>query len=62
MNINRALKVVKKSKYKSPLDLKVIRNDLAVMKLIDHPNIVKLFDFYEDEYNLYLITEYCTGG
>lgn len=29
------------------------------MKAVDHPNIVKLFEFFEDEENLYIITEYC---
>lgn len=32
------------------------------MKAVDHPNIVKLFEFYEDEESMYIITEYCQGG
>ncbi len=32
------------------------------MKMVDHPNIVKLFEFFEDETNLYIICEYCKGG
>ena len=30
--------------------------------MVDHPNIVKLFEFFEDDKNLYLICEYCKGG
>jgi serine/threonine protein kinase len=29
---------------------------------MDHPNIVKIFEFYISDKNYYLITEYCEGG
>ena len=29
---------------------------------MDHPNIIKLYDVYEDSRNLHLVTELCTGG
>ena len=32
------------------------------MKSLDHPNIVKCFDDYEDEVNHYIVMEYCEGG
>jgi calcium-dependent protein kinase len=32
------------------------------MKLVDHPNIVKLFEFYEDVNAFYIVTEYVQGG
>eukprot|EP01057_Protomagalhaensia_wolfi_P005603 Protomagalhaensia_wolfi_Nauph_80__5602@NODE_635_length_2175_cov_19_288390_g474_i0_p1_GENE_NODE_635_length_2175_cov_19_288390_g474_i0NODE_635_length_2175_cov_19_288390_g474_i0_p1_ORF_typecomplete_len434_score69_11Pkinase/PF00069_25/2_6e65Pkinase_Tyr/PF07714_17/5_4e36EFhand_7/PF13499_6/5_5e12EFhand_7/PF13499_6/1e16EFhand_8/PF13833_6/4_2e06EFhand_8/PF13833_6/1_1e05EFhand_8/PF13833_6/8_7e09EFhand_1/PF00036_32/2_9e03EFhand_1/PF00036_32/6_2e05EFhand_1/PF00036_32/9_4e09EFhand_1/PF00036_32/0_037EFhand_1 len=32
------------------------------MKSLDHPNIIRLFEVYEDEKHLYLIMELCTGG
>lgn len=28
----------------------------------DHPNIIKMYDFYSDRKNYYLITELCVGG
>jgi calcium-dependent protein kinase len=40
----------------------MIKNEIAIMKLVDHPNIVKLFEFFEDDENFYIITEYCNGG
>ena len=57
-----ALKVIKKSKYKSNAELKMIKNEIAIMKLVDHPNIVKLFEFFEDDESFFIITEYCSGG
>lgn len=35
---------------------------LVLRKRLDHPNIIKLFEVYEDEKNLYLVMELCTGG
>ena len=32
------------------------------MKLMDHPNITRLFETFEDFKNIYLILELCTGG
>lgn len=33
-----------------------------ILKDMDHPNIVKLFEIFKDKTNYYLITEYCSGG
>ena len=33
-----------------------------MLKRLDHPNIIKLYEFYEDEKRYYLVTELCTGG
>ena len=32
------------------------------MKQVDHPNIVKLHDIYEDEKYFFLVMELMTGG
>jgi calcium-dependent protein kinase len=62
LDVVRALKVIRKSRYKSVAELKMIKNEIAIMKLVDHPNIVKLFEFFEDDENFYIITEFCSGG
>jgi len=35
---------------------------MEILKQVDHPNIVKLFDIYEDEESYYLVMELMTGG
>ncbi|CAD8138220.1 unnamed protein product [Paramecium pentaurelia] len=32
------------------------------IKKLDHPNIIKLLDVYNDENHIYLVKEYCEGG
>ena len=39
-----------------------IQTEIDTLKALDHPNIMKIFEFYQDVDNYYLITEYCSGG
>lgn len=32
------------------------------MKKLDHPNILKLYEFFQDEKRYFLVTELCSGG
>ena len=54
----RAMKIIKKSSRYSNKNLKEIEN----LKLLNHPNILKLYEYYFDRKNIYIITEYCEGG
>ena len=54
--------MIKKSRYKSAAELKMIKNEISIMKVVDHPNIVKLYEFFEDDENFYIIQEFCSGG
>lgn len=37
-------------------------NEVAALKTLDHPNIIKLFEVYEDSKCVYLVQEFCEGG
>ncbi|EPT00691.1 hypothetical protein FOMPIDRAFT_140356 [Fomitopsis schrenkii] len=39
-----------------------IEREIVVMKLIEHPNIMRLYDVWETSSELYLILEYVEGG
>jgi len=36
--------------------------EISLMKIMDHPNIIKLYETFEDHRNVYLIMELCSGG
>jgi calcium-dependent protein kinase len=39
-----------------------MKHEIEILKSLDHPNILKLYEFYEDEKRFYLVTELCSGG
>ena len=59
---SRAIKIINKLTIKSDETRSKIMNEVEILKNLDHPNIVKLYEFHEDDTNLYLVMELCTGG
>ena len=57
-----ATKKIDKKFASNPRAKKYIDNEIAILKDIDHPNIVKLYDVKETSQYYYLVTEYCNGG
>ncbi|KAG9324056.1 hypothetical protein KVV02_004733 [Mortierella alpina] len=39
-----------------------IEREIAIMKLIKHPHVIRLYDVYETEKELFLVMEYVSGG
>ncbi|KAK3848633.1 MAG: kinase-like domain-containing protein [Linnemannia gamsii] len=39
-----------------------IEREIAIMKLINHPHVIRLYDVYETDKELFLIMEYVSGG
>mmetsp|Transcript_26907 Transcript_26907/g.56109 ORF Transcript_26907/g.56109 Transcript_26907/m.56109 type:complete len:553 (-) Transcript_26907:671-2329(-) len=39
-----------------------LRNEISVLRSLDHPNIVKAYEVYETRKNIYVLMEYCSGG
>ncbi|KAH7090280.1 serine/threonine-protein kinase-like protein GIN4 [Paraphoma chrysanthemicola] len=39
-----------------------LEREICIMKLLDHPNIVRLYDIWENRNELYLIMEFVEGG
>lgn len=39
-----------------------VEREVVIMKLLNHPNIVKLYDIWENRNELYLVMEYIEGG
>ena len=55
-----AVKTIFKEKVKK--DLHLLRRELEILKTLDHPNIVKFYEVYQDEKFFHLVMEYCSGG
>ncbi|XP_060747085.1 serine/threonine-protein kinase MARK2 isoform X7 [Tachysurus vachellii] len=56
-----AVKIIDKTQLNSSSLQKLFR-EVRIMKLLNHPNIVKLFEVIETEKTLYLVMEYASGG
>jgi serine/threonine protein kinase len=61
-NEHVAVKVIDKRLFANSYNVKNIQSEIEIMKKVDHPNIVKLFDVYQTTNNMYIITELCEDG
>jgi len=57
--VQRALKTIPKSAMKN---IERFKAEISIMKIRDHPNIIKLQETFEDHRNIYLVMELCLGG
>jgi len=57
-----ALKIIDKQKLNQNHLRKRLQNEIQIQSQLRHKNIVHLFEYYEDEQNVYLILELCAGG
>ena len=55
-----ALKILNRAYVENKFDS--IQEEINVLCQLDHPNIIKLFETYEDVRNIYLVMELCEGG
>uniref|UniRef100_A0A3Q1HSD1 MAP/microtubule affinity-regulating kinase 3 n=1 Tax=Anabas testudineus TaxID=64144 RepID=A0A3Q1HSD1_ANATE len=56
-----AIKIIDKTQL-NPTSLQKLFREVRIMKILNHPNIVKLFEVIETEKTLYLVMEYASGG
>jgi calcium-dependent protein kinase len=56
-----AVKIVKK-KDLSIKDQELLKREIEVLKICQHPNIIKLDDVFENQDYLYIVMEYLSGG
>ena len=55
----RAVKVVSKKKIKN---MEKFQLEIQILQKLDHPNVLKLFEYFDEEKDIYLVTERCKGG
>ncbi|XP_048584994.1 serine/threonine-protein kinase BRSK2 [Nematostella vectensis] len=56
-----AVKIIDRTKLSEQVLTKVER-EIAIMKLIEHPHVLGLYDVYENRKHLFLILEHVSGG
>lgn len=54
-----AIKVLDKDQMK--YDIELLKEEVAVLNKLDHPNIVKYYETYNDYKFIYLVMEYVKG-
>ena len=56
-----AIKVIEKIPSNIIDDME-IKNEINILKSLSHPNIVKIYEFFDTALNYYIVTEYCKKG
>ena len=54
-----AMKIIEKSPYCKTDEIK---NEINILKQLDHPNILKILDFHITKNKFYIITDFCSEG
>jgi calcium-dependent protein kinase len=54
----RAIKVIKKSEQ----DEEKFFLEVDILSKMSHPNIMQIYEFYDDAKNFYIVSEVCSGG
>lgn len=54
-----AVKTIEKENVEDPV---VLRREIELLKEVHHPHVIELYDVYEDNFSIHLVTELCTGG
>ena len=56
-----AIKIIEKVQ-ENMIDDMEIQNEINILKALSHPNIVKIYEFFDSPINYYIVTEFCKKG
>lgn len=57
-----AVKIIEKEQLIREHMEEQLKREISIMKMLDHPNVVKLYDVLQTQNNIYLVLELVTGG
>lgn len=58
----RAVKIIPKKRIVSHEVAQRYLSEVEILRQMDHPNIVRVYEYFQDETYLYIVTELCEGG
>jgi len=61
VDVYYALKTIQLSRI-TPEYIDELRNEICILKSLDHPNIVKAYEVFEKKSQIYIVMELCSGG
>ena len=61
-SIVRAMKIISKENIIEGVDHSSLIDEITILKKLDHPNIMKIYECFVDENNFYIISDFCDQG
>ena len=58
----RAMKIISKENIMEGVDNSKLIDEVTILKKLDHPNIMKIYECYVDKDNFYIISDFCDQG
>ena len=58
----RAMKIIPKDNLRPGFTEEEIQREIDILKNLDHPGVIKIYEFYNDDDYYYLINEFCSDG
>ena len=55
-----AIKILERNSLKAKVY--ILEREVTILQKLDHPNIIKFYEIYQDVKYLYIVMEYCAGG
>jgi len=55
----RAIKTIPKSKIKN---WDRFTTEVKILRTLDHPNVIKMYEYFVEDKQVHLVTELCSGG
>lgn len=56
-----AIKILKKKKM-DPEDFELYKREVEILKICQHPNIIRLLDVFENQEYIFIVMEHLNGG
>lgn len=60
-NVDFAIKVMSQVHH-SEGNIKSFEAEVNSLSKLDHPNVIRLYDYFKEDHHLFLVLEYCSGG